>query len=589
MQIKSLEIHNILSIADAKIEFEDTGMVLVEGWNHDDDTANGAGKTSIFNSLAFGLYGKAPRKISASEFLKDNEKSGYVKVVVQSVDSWTVIRSRPNKVEFQKNSLTVDITQEEFEKHIGLNYNQFLVSMYNAQVEGKSFLYLNDSGKKEFLLQLLNLEDFTDAKKLADDKSKALQKQIDEFNSNISAMQSRIGAYTESLVDVAIITTQIELNNSKIAEYEQEILTLNQLTPPDVSKYVEYEQKISIKRQKISDAKAKISYIDRQNRTLQNSIKLLEHGHDEQPSTSCPHCDKSVIVVGSNLQKADSLEAHKSAKAAKLLSLRDEAVSVTSELESLLAIVAKEPEINALENKFSRLKNDEMMDFNSASRKLIELKSTVANLKGAVQNALKEISRSTELKTKIDNLNQQISQLTTQIDCLTADQDFLKAAAALFAPTGAPAYIMDSIVDAFNEAVEGYVTLVWPNAKYRLLSYKESSSGVSVAKFSEELIINGRDKSIGSLSGGEQRCLSLAVDFAIIDVLSNRYSIAINPMVMDEPFTGLDTCNRERVIDLIEKLAVDRQIWIIDHCNESKAMFSKVVKVEKRNGSSTII
>jgi DNA repair exonuclease SbcCD ATPase subunit len=70
MKVLSLKIENILSIKEAQVDFEDSGLILVEGWNYDDGRANGAGKTAIFNALSFALYGKLPRKITASEILR---------------------------------------------------------------------------------------------------------------------------------------------------------------------------------------------------------------------------------------------------------------------------------------------------------------------------------------------------------------------------------------------------------------------------------------------------------------------------------------------------------------------------------------
>jgi len=70
MQIKYIEIENILSIGHVKLEFGNTGLILLDGWNHDDDSANGAGKTAIPNALAFGIYDNMPRKISKSEIFR---------------------------------------------------------------------------------------------------------------------------------------------------------------------------------------------------------------------------------------------------------------------------------------------------------------------------------------------------------------------------------------------------------------------------------------------------------------------------------------------------------------------------------------
>jgi DNA repair exonuclease SbcCD ATPase subunit len=65
--------------------------------------------------------------------------------------------------------------------------------------------------------------------------------------------------------------------------------------------------------------------------------------------------------------------------------------------------------------------------------------------------------------------------------------------------------------------------------------------------------------------------------------------VDINPVILDEPFDGLDSLGRELIIDILTKISHTRQIWVVDHASEAKSLFNQVVKVEKRNGISNII
>src|SRR5690606_25707823 len=121
-----------------------------------------------------------------------------------------------------------------------------------------------------------------------------------------------------------------------------------------------------------------------------------------------------------------------------------------------------------------------------------------------------------------------------------------------------PAYVMDTIVDVFNDKIGDYVNMIWPNASYSIQTFKETGSGELRAKFSEKLVIAGDTVSTGSLSGGEFRCLSLAMDFAIVDVLESMFGTKVNPIILDEPFNDLDASNRERAVELLQRISVDR-------------------------------
>ena len=105
---------------------------------------------------------------------------------------------------------------------------------------------------------------------------------------------------------------------------------------------------------------------------------------------------------------------------------------------------------------------------------------------------------------------------------------------------------------------------------------------------SDSLTVDGVKRPLGSLSGGERRCLSLAIDFALADIVSRYTGADLNPLILDEPFDHLDTANRTKVIDLLREMGQKRCIVVIDHASEAKAMFDRSLVVTKRNGISTI-
>src|ERR1039458_7210505 len=249
MKILSVKINNILSIEDTYIEFDDNGLMLVKGWNYDDERANGAGKTAIFNAIAFALYDKLPRKVTATEILRRGSKSGYVEVrILCGGDEYTVRRSRPKGIAFSKNGNVLTVTQEGLEQILRLNYNQFIISMYAAQGTTTRFLSINDSEKKQFLLQLLNLEEFSSCKLIADRKIKSLEDEITVLNSKVDNIDSKVDAYQESLVDENTIKYHIALGNQQIVDLTQGISSVQSVPKPDLSRYQQVEEEISQKK-----------------------------------------------------------------------------------------------------------------------------------------------------------------------------------------------------------------------------------------------------------------------------------------------------------------------------------------------------
>ena len=104
MLVKKIIIENILSIEKATVEFDHNGLILLEGYNHDNDRSNGSGKTAIFNAMSFAIYDKLPRKITKTEIKRFGTKkaSAYCEISVNN-DVYSVKRCRPSGVEYFKN------------------------------------------------------------------------------------------------------------------------------------------------------------------------------------------------------------------------------------------------------------------------------------------------------------------------------------------------------------------------------------------------------------------------------------------------------------------------------------------------------
>jgi DNA repair exonuclease SbcCD ATPase subunit len=581
MKIKYVEIENILSIQKIRLTFGDAGLVLLDGWNYDDDTANGAGKTAILNSIAYGIYGEFPRKISKADILRQGTKSGSVKVGVEVGETlYEVYRARPTSLRFWVDGLEKDMTQAEFESNIRLTYTQYLISQYSAQTEGLKLISLNDGGKKEFFLQLMNLDYFEAAKTEATGQLNLLLAKKLKIENSINIWKSRIQVYQESLVDLADI--QLKLEEADPTPLIQELEQLEAIEP-DTSKFDALDEKLAEELQRVKLAQGTIQHSLNQVARLDKQIEKLREPPKNINGVDCPHCNEFFVIhndAGFTLD--DVLKERED----QLQSLLEERGAIVIEDASALEEQAEKIRATQAKSKAKRAQISE--DYKTTMRKMAELQSAIARRESQCRGFREAIDKNSQLEEKIQHEENNIGISELEIADMAKDIELHQTVASLFSSTGAPAYILDSAVDVFNEKVSAYTSMIWPNAEYTLQSFKENKSGDIKAKFSEKLVINGKDRSIGALSGGEHRCLSLAVDFAIVDVLEAMFGIQMSPIILDEPFNDLDASNRERVLDLLDKISVKRQIWVVDHASEAKAMFFNVVRVEKRSGISSL-
>lgn len=570
MRIKSLKIVDILSIKEAVINFEDNGLVLLEGWNFDDSKANGAGKTAIFNALSWNLYDAMPRKISKTEIVRDGCKKGYTETVVDIAGSEYVIRrDRPTNLTVTKDGVIQTINQAQLEKIYQLSYEQFLVSMYSAQNEGQKFIMLNDSEKKDFLLRIMDLQTFAAAKKHVDESIKLLEKTKIIKEKELSAINSKIDAYRDSVnsYSASDIRSKIASTEKSIAEANKAIISLQAIQKPDDSSFVDAETKIFEQLNTLSSIKIKRSQYSNEYNFLQRQIDNLLSSEEQK----CPHCNE--LLTEDKTPHIQELEGQKEL--------------IKQKIDKCDDVLSKE---HSIKNKLSDLRkerHDTFSQYEKAMGRISELKSFIASQSiDRLKIKLQEIE---SLDAKIAALEESRTSCVMALRDIGKEMSIKETLSHMYGPTGAPAYIMDNIVDSFNNAVSKYVDMAWGSASYSLKTYKENSKGDITTKFSETLTINGETKSVGSRSGGEQKLLSLCIDFAVIDLLSNNFNIQLNPIILDEPFEHLDTVTRELMMEMLEQISTEHQIWVVDHTTEFKAMFSKTLKVEKKDGISSVV
>ena len=586
MKLQKVEISNILSIENAEVNFGNTGLVLVEGHDYDTGRANGAGKSSIFNAISFALYDRIPRRITKSEILRKAAKEGFCSVEVGVDDRvFKVKRSRPTLVEFHIDGVKTDMTQEEFEIKIGLNYEQFVLTMYNPQDSQERFLNLNDLDKKTFLLKIMNLNKFTLAKDSVSQKQKTLEQEKLIAISKLDGYKSNVHIYKESLVDAEEIQTKIDQIGKDIAFYTVKIKELELVAEPDLSKYTETENKIQQKMMLFAATTANRNEELKKYKTLES---MLSEFDPKRPDSVCPACNVELNIQGKTLAKAGDISALKKQWEQHQQEIRSTMAEHASNIGKHDSVLSKQNEIHDLVNKIKNKKQEEYKDYKEAQARISEYKNSITVKNSEVSNLSRQIDRNKDVKNKIKDVLDNAKVISERISAVNDEISILGAVESVFDSTGAPAYIIDCIVDLINETVSSNIVDIWPNASYSIKTFKENKDKSIKAKMSEVLTIDGIERSVGSLSGGEFRALSLALDFAIIDVLSSQYNIDINPIVLDEPFGGLDNLGRELVIDVLTKVSNNRQIWVVDHASEAKSMFNSVIRVEKRNGISQI-
>lgn len=561
------------------MDFDSEGMLLLEGWNYDVDRANGAGKTAILNALAFGLYDKLPRKITASEIVRRGTKKGEVRIRLDvNGNIFEVQRSRPKGVSFTQEiggtDEEISLTQEEWEAKLGLSYNQFIVAMYCSQANSGSsprFLQLNDADKKQFLLQLLKLDEFNLCKKASDENVAILQIKLNDFQRKIGELQIKIDAYSETLIDEPMCNLTIAQKENALQSFKKLLNDSQQVPKPDLSKYRQLEDDILSKKSEFIRMKTRRDMLFSQWNQLGKKLKPFKG------MSSCPAC-------GSTLDTAHAEQTHNN----EIEKIQQERLSLKQQMDEIDTALLHENQIENLHSKLQERKRKESADYERASTALAVTVERIQVIESEIRDLKKKLSDNATLTSRIDTFRNQQKELKDKLSEVSAEIELEKTVASIYSPTGAQAYILDSAVSLFNEQMSKYVEMLWPNLTYELQSYKENVKGDITAKFSESIIMDGKPISLGSLSGGELKALSICADMALLGILEQQFGLHMSPVIFDEAFDGLDAAGKEFALELIRGLSIDRQVVVIDHASEMRASFDRILRVEKRNGISTV-
>ena len=153
------------------LEFEiGQGITLIDGFNHDDGSSEGSGKSAILSAIAWGGYGEIPKDANVDEVIRHGQKSCEVRL---EHDDFTIVRSRgPNDLcvyypgkDKPYRGKDARETQKHIEKLLGMTFKTFCQSIYFPQNYPNKFVTANQEDKGRILSEILDLEQFDRARK----------------------------------------------------------------------------------------------------------------------------------------------------------------------------------------------------------------------------------------------------------------------------------------------------------------------------------------------------------------------------------------------------------------------------------------
>jgi len=436
IKFQSIKIQNFLSFNDLTFNFKDKGLYLIEG-------KNGSGKSSLFEAIAWVLFGKTFKSIKESEIIhKLEEKNCLVNLKFTINDKqYQAIKTKKHDEYKDTTMLFVKInntwenisgkdqldTHKEIEKLLGLNFKVFQQSIMLSNLN-KSFAEMTDADIKEIFDEILDLDVYSKLQDINSVKKAEINNKVSEILNSKSIINSNINNYFDTIENLKNDLQKAEQDNKeKISQSNDKI-----------DKYNLDINKLQLEIKKIGDIN-----VIKDNRAEHNNKlnDLLEKNENlNKIINKIKSTDLFVIETGI---KSKELYIKNNQTEEVIIKYKEKDIKAKlKELDSLNEKLEKYTEIKntyEVEFKTNRNKIDELIDVMDAIKDLSDcptckqkvseshkkhIMSIYQNMIQGVhaQNAVidtsskNNITKLEEVKSKIKILNQELHEIQDNID-----------------------------------------------------------------------------------------------------------------------------------------------------------------------------
>ncbi len=624
--ITKVKARNFLSWE--KLEFNVTpGVTLIDGWNEDDQTSEGSGKSAILNAISWCLYGKLPKDVKIDEVIKQGQSSCVVAVELGDV---TVVRSRkPNELcmvtpdgESIKGKDAKE-TQDLIEAKIGLTFETFCQTVYFAQNYSKKFITSNQEEKGKILSEVQDLTLFDRARKEVMELLKKEEASNQQLRHNLDLngrdkllVESRIKLeemelakiHEAHLQRVARIQAQFD---TAVAQKTSEVAMLQSLTEEVGTLGVDRVQKAILETQSqelfskqtlltadIKNADKLVKnreFSESQGKGWANQYRELQRQKEKNedfiknPSKLCPTCNTT-------LENCDTSHAQ-----AELSRLDKSMADLVARLEELSVELDK-----PVPSKESLTQERDVAVFSR-----LQIDAQLADIR-AVEDKIKTTQGKCEtLKLSIEAKTELIAKLTQELDAAQRAEVFvdstrldkLKAELAsneeqradlirLVEESNVHSRRLEALKDGFKEVKSFVFNSMLNEINSRVHQYLSHLFEVPVSvrfrndamKIETDVVFDGSERGLGLLSGGQFRRVSLAVDLALADVITARRGATLGVLILDEYFKDLSESSMEKCLTLLEGRG--QPVLLIEHNSIFKNIVNQSFMVKLQGGTS---
>ncbi|MCP5803627.1 AAA family ATPase [Klebsiella pneumoniae] len=638
MKFLTLEVENFMALANARVELDQRGLVLIQGVNAGDSSAasNGAGKSTLMNSLMWCIYGETSHGVKGDDVLSTgHEKNCRVKVTIEDEGKrYAIIRHRKHK-EF-KNRLIVrgedgdmtkgkdSLTQEFVERLIGASKEVFMASIYASQEAMPDLPGMSDKNLKTIVEEAAGVDRLTKAYAIARERANAAAARMETTKTKMDACLSlvesaqnelesaktsseawerdrseRLDVARADLVGAEVTLTEVEMELRSLPEQIRDTENAIGKEREKLASKEEHDAKLVKVRGAITDIRASIRITENiQKEAMQRAraLKVKAEEVNTKVGEPCPTCGKAYCVEDLSTVKESFVEQARS----EISQAQASATSVAKYQEHLekalkieSALVASTPDVSAIISRIERL-TKELGTLRHREKEVVAVEALVARARSEVDRITKETNPFLAvIKRHEESLAANKSNygvLKTELKNIQEQALLLDKARQVYSPAGVRSHILTSVTPFLNAQTAEYLnTLSDGNIVAEWSTMESTKKGEWRDKFNISVRKIGASKTFQTLSGGEKRKVRIACSLALQDLVASRASKNIELFIGDEIDDALDTAGLERLMGILEAKARERgTVMIISH-KEMKSWFREIITVEVKEGRSYVV
>lgn len=556
------------------------GFASYEGYNELDlcpnsavviKAPNGSGKSTIFSSLVWCLYGKTIKGVSDVNTKKKYRTKEYKGTKVTTYfqkdgDVYMVTRCQNytgnledgtkgrDRLQIVKNAEVVDIKskprlQEYLVQELGLSYPLFMNSIMFGQGM-KKLIQETNSDKKKIFEEVFNLNYLNIAKNIAQKGKSQIHGQVELCRSEYNSINREYESCRETYLELKESEEAFDKRRNKdIKEKQGNIRSL--------------EKEIRYKKDGLGSLKLVEDEIQA-NKLQEKALKeKLEAARNISNQPLEDVIDNIILLLEKNKVKK-ALKKVKTIKKAysdieRYSYERDKVLNILSKLRTKEREVQRAKYI--LDNLTSKLKE--------AKRELARLESNTDQKVNSPKYKKKAKSLKIKLKEQKAILEQKEKEL----------EDYEWLLNDPLSNKGIKAFLFDSCLGQLNDTLEKYAEVLGFRISFEVDLESTKKDFVTLIEMDGEIY------DYDELSGGQQQLCNVAMAFAMNESLTA--SKDINIAFLDEVFESLSMDNVEIVIGLIKKTFEEKVLFLITHHESIPLSKFKTLRVERLNGRSS--